>query len=263
MSVKYEKYVNDAIKTFDEAEKIIDLPNVEAVVNLSVSLLEGIRNGIVSFAEENTECIRNLHKQMSSEMGSKAHYKMQSTAFADSSFKDYIAKVVALPEAIHNGNIPEESSLDAGFFNRDKDFNIAIFSTDENEVVTIPAEDAFNELQYMARLIEFVDWAIGILKDKANLVPKFIGDQMDGVTASKHTMGTKAMKLLATSMVRYAALLYRHLLNNTSQLYQHAMPSKYDNPFERKPIPSIYWGAPNWNDVRTDEDTSDRWAIFV
>ena len=257
MAIITDKYLNLAVKTFDESDKYIDIEPVSDVVAQASATLKEIKNAVIDFAAENDADIRGMHEAMTSERGSRRNYSMQSITFAKDSFDDYVNKLMSIPAAAKNGTISEDLSLNAGFFERDKKFNIALFNTDENECVPIPAEDAFDELGHMTTLVKMTDEYMKQLHDKATLVPPK-KDVMDGAYAKQYETSLMAIRLMATSMVRFCALLLRHIVNATEELYAHVTS---DVPrWQQEEIPKISWKG----DEGESPDTEyNRWAIFV
>lgn len=257
MAIIDERYLNLAVKSFDDADKYINIEPVSSVADQAVATLRDIKEAIIDFARENQSDIRQLYAAVTSESGSKQNYRMQNTDFAKSSFDEYIGKVITIPEAAKNGTISENLSLDAGFFERDRKFVISLFSNEENEPVPIPAEDAFEELKYMHDLTVITDEFCKQIIDKAAIVPQKTG-QMDADYARRYETSIMAVRLMATSMIRFCSILLRHVVNNAAELYDHAMSSR--PRWSKDEIPTISWNGDEGKSANTEEN---RWAIFV
>lgn len=254
MAIATAKYLNLAVKSFDDADKFIGIEPAGEVAYQASTMLKAIGNAVVDFAMENDDDIRKMYGIMSSELGSKRTYNMQNIAFANDSFNDYIGKVCSIPDAIKNGDVPEDLNLDAAFFDRDRKFNLALFSTDENECVPIPAEDAFAEIGHMQTLIKMTENFSKQLQEMAAKTPAKT-DAMDGVYAKQYDMSLMAVRLMATSMVRYSAILLRHIVNATSELFDHVTSDS-----GRTEVPTISWKG---DAEKSPESQENRWAIFV
>lgn len=251
-----EKYLNLAVKTFDDAEKYIDVEPTSEVVKQAVAALNAIKASTIEFSMENHKALMELYSAVTSDRGSKMNYRMQNIEFAKASFDEYIGKVLEVPSAAMNGTLTDGVTIDAGFFMRDCNFIIALFSTEENECVPIPAEEAFEEikLQLLAQIVD--DFSKHIM-DKASMIPTS-PEPVDGATAAKLDICRMAIKLMATSMVRFTALLFRHVVNNAVYLYNYAMDDRAR--WSREEAPSICWKE---DDEIPEPDESQRWAVFM
>lgn len=257
MAIIAEKYLNLAVKSFDDADKFIDMEPAGEVAYQATVMLKSIGNAVVDFAMENDADIRKMHDLMSSELGSKRNYNMQNIEFARSSFDEYLGKVFSILDAVKNGTISDDLNLDAAFFERDRKFNIALFSTEENECVPIPAMDAFAEIGHMTTLIKITENFSKQLQDMATKVPEK-KDIMDGIHAKQYDTALMAIRLMATSMIRFSAILLRHIVNATAELYDHVTS---DAPrWQQAEVPTISWKG----DVKSSSDPeTNRWAIFL
>lgn len=257
MAICIEKYVNIATKTFDDTDHFMGLNTAKEVATKATTMLDDIRAAVIEFATENDVDLRRLHAAVTSEMGSKKNYRMQSIDFAKGSFEEYIAKVLAIPTAIKDGNVPDNMTLNDGFFERDRGFNIALFSVEDNECVPIPAEEAFAEVGHMSTLVEITKDYADKIRNMAENVPEK-KDFMDGVYAKSYDIHLNATKLLAMSTIRFCALLLRHIVNSAAELFDHATADK--PVWQRGELPTICWRGDNNENSDTE---SNRWAIFV